>query len=108
MAALRLSRSRAVSRDPRPVQTMGAIMTVAERVLLLLAEATETDDVRYEPDLPLFELNLLDSLATVGLLLAMQRELGLQISPADLEREQWSTPRKLVADVERRLDGSRT
>jgi D-alanine--poly(phosphoribitol) ligase subunit 2 len=78
-------------------------VTVAERVLRLLAEATATDDVCHDPDLPLFELNVLDSLATVDLLLAIQRELGLQISPAELDREQWSTPRKLVADVEHRL-----
>ncbi len=34
---------------------------------------------------------------------AIDRELGLRIAPTDVERAHWATPRKLVADVERRL-----
>jgi D-alanine--poly(phosphoribitol) ligase subunit 2 len=79
-------------------------MAVAERVLHILAKTTEIDEVRDDLDLPLYELHILDSLTTVGVLLAISDELGVAISPADLEREQWATPRRIVADIERRLE----
>ena len=31
------------------------------------------------------------------------REVGVEVSPAEFDREAWATPAKLVADVERRL-----
>ena len=40
---------------------------------------------------------------TVQLIVAFGQELGVEISPAEFERESWATPRKLVEDVLRRL-----
>lgn len=80
-------------------------MPVAERVLTVLANVAETDEVTREPDLRLFDEGVLDSLATVQLIVALEREFGLTISPAALDREDWATPRQIVAYVEQRVTG---
>ena len=76
--------------------------SIAEKTLQTLAEVTETDRVRTEPDLPLFDAGLLDSLGIVTLIARLSEEFGVEISPAEFERETWATPALLVRDMERR------
>jgi D-alanine--poly(phosphoribitol) ligase subunit 2 len=78
-------------------------MSVAQQVLSLLARVVESDEVASEPDLPLFDLHILDSLRTVELIVGLNQEFGVEIAPAEFEREQWATPRKIVAYMEGRL-----
>jgi D-alanine--poly(phosphoribitol) ligase subunit 2 len=78
-------------------------MPTAERVLNVLISVAETDEVQRNLDLPLFDLQILDSMKTVELIVALGDEFGVEISPAEFERERWATPRKLIADVEHRL-----
>jgi D-alanine--poly(phosphoribitol) ligase subunit 2 len=40
---------------------------------------------------------------TVELILAIEQEFGVYVAPAELERQEWATPRKIVADIQRRL-----
>ena len=47
-----------------------------------------------EPDLPLFDLGLLDSLGIVTLITRFAEEFDVDISPAEFERETWATPAK--------------
>ena len=75
----------------------------SDQILTLLATVAETDEVHSNPDLPLYEQQVLDSMKTVELIVAFSNELGVEISPAEFEREAWATPRKLVADVLARL-----
>jgi D-alanine--poly(phosphoribitol) ligase subunit 2 len=77
--------------------------TFPEKVLQLVASVAETDEVRTNLDLPLYGCQLLDSIKTVELMIRIEEELGLKISPAEFERESWETPRKIIADVERRV-----
>lgn len=78
-------------------------MSTAEKVLSVLAEVAEVEEVRRDPDLRLYDLDILDSLKTVELIVAFSEKLGVEISPAELEREQWATPRKIVAFMEDRV-----
>ena len=81
-------------------------MTAAEateKTLTVLTEIAETDEVRTNPDLALYDLQVLDSMKTVQLIVALGQEIGVEVSPAEFEREAWATPRKLVEDVLRRL-----
>ena len=81
-------------------------MTTAEtteKILTVLAEVAETEEVRSNPDLALFDLQVLDSMKTVQLIVAIGQELGVEVSPAEFDREAWATPRKVVADVLARL-----
>jgi len=73
------------------------------RILEILREVTGDDAILSEPDVELFESGLLDSLGVVTLLVSFEEKLGLSISPSELDRDAWSTPGRLVADVEGRL-----
>ena len=80
-------------------------MSKREQILEILARVAGSNDVREQPDLPLYDLQLLDSLRTVELVVALASELGVDVSPAELEREEWATPQKIVTYVERKLAG---
>jgi D-alanine--poly(phosphoribitol) ligase subunit 2 len=74
-----------------------------EQVLEVLARVAETEEVRTNPDLALYDLQILDSMKTVELIVALQTEIGVEISPAEFDRDAWATPAKMVADVRKRL-----
>ncbi len=76
--------------------------TADERILTVLERITGTDQVRRDLDVALFEKGLLDSLGMVELILALSEELSIEISPAEIEREQWATPRRIIAYLEQR------
>jgi D-alanine--poly(phosphoribitol) ligase subunit 2 len=78
-------------------------MTIRERVLALLARVCDADEMGRDLDLRLYDVGLLDSLRTVDLILALSSELGVEISPAEFDRDRWATPALIVAEVERRL-----
>jgi acyl carrier protein len=40
---------------------------------------------------------------TVQLILMIEEEFGLKISPAEFERERWRTPRAVIADLQARM-----
>ena len=82
-------------------------MTISTEVLAVLADVLATREVYDAPDLPLYELDLLDSLRTVELILALSERLGIEISPAEFDRELWGSPRRIVEDVERRVESTR-
>jgi D-alanine--poly(phosphoribitol) ligase subunit 2 len=83
--------------------------SVRQRTLEILQQVTGDTDVLTDPDLQLYSSGLLDSLATVSLIVAFEDAFGLVISPAEFDREAWATPQMLVADIERRLaDGKPT
>jgi D-alanine--poly(phosphoribitol) ligase subunit 2 len=82
-------------------------MTISTEVLAVLADVLDTREVYDAPDLPLYELDLLDSLRTVELMLALSERLGIEISPAEFDRELWGSPRRIVEDIERRIESTR-
>ena len=74
-----------------------------DQILSVLANVAETEEVKTNPDLALYDLQILDSMKTVELIVALGGECGIEISPAEFEREAWATPAKLVSDVEQRV-----
>jgi D-alanine--poly(phosphoribitol) ligase subunit 2 len=78
-------------------------MTMSDRVMDVLVGVSEIEGVRHEPDVRLYDVRILDSLKTVELIVAFSSEFGLEISPADLDREDWATPRKIISYVEQKL-----
>jgi len=76
----------------------------SDKILDVLAAVAETDEVRTNPDLGLYDLQVLDSMKTVELIVALGQQLGVEISPAEFERDAWATPAKFVADVQHRLN----
>jgi D-alanine--poly(phosphoribitol) ligase subunit 2 len=78
-------------------------MSVGDRIVGIRAGIVATREVERNPDLPLFESGVLDSLKTVELMVALSEEFGIEISPAEFEREHWATPRCIVGYVTSRL-----
>ncbi len=78
-------------------------MPVSDQVLAILAQVAEVDEVRQNPDLKLYDLNILDSLKTVELIAAFSEQFGVDIAIAEAEREEWATPRRIVAFMEDKL-----
>jgi D-alanine--poly(phosphoribitol) ligase subunit 2 len=78
-------------------------MSTAEQVLSVLGRVTDSEEVRDDPDLPLYDLQVLDSLRTVELMVALSEQFQVELSPAELERQQWATPRKIIAFMEQKV-----
>lgn len=78
-------------------------MSIADKVLTVLADITETDEVRQNLDVQLYEQHILDSFKTIELIIGFSETFGIEISPAAFEPEQWATPRKIVAYIEREI-----
>jgi len=76
---------------------------LTDLILRQLSSICGTDEVQTDPDLPLFEREVLDSLKTVELIVAIEQETGIYVSPAELDRKMWATPGKIIADIRRRL-----
>ncbi len=78
-------------------------MTISDRVMDVLAGVSEIEDVRHHPDVRLYDMQILDSMKTVQLIVAFHSEFGVGISPAELDREEWATPRKIIDYMERKI-----
>lgn len=70
-----------------------------EKVLDILENICEDSVVREELDLDLFEEDLLDSLGFAELLVNIEDELGIVISPSEVTREDLNTPNKIIQMV---------
>jgi D-alanine--poly(phosphoribitol) ligase subunit 2 len=77
--------------------------SVAEVVLSALETVTRTSEVRRDLDVQLYEVDILDSLGTVELMVLLMDQLGVELSPAEIDRNDWATPRKIIAFVEARV-----
>jgi D-alanine--poly(phosphoribitol) ligase subunit 2 len=75
-------------------------MSTSEKVLTVLSTIAETNEVREDLDMPLYDLQILDSLKTVELVVAIGSEFGIELPPSEIERDHWSTPRKIVAYIQ--------
>ena len=84
------------------VQNILPITAADGRILDILDRVTGAAQVRRDLDLALFDQGLLDSLGLVELILALSDELGLDISPAEIEREDWTSPRHIIAYLHER------
>lgn len=71
-----------------------------DTVLGILEDLTGSDEVSKDLDVNLFETGLLDSMATVQLLLELQAQCGIDVPVSEFERSEWDTPNKIIAQVE--------
>lgn len=76
--------------------------SVTDRTLSILETITETDEVRRNSELKLFDNGVLDSLGMVELIVALSKEFGVDISPLEIERQDWETPHKICVYMEGR------
>ena len=65
-----------------------------------ILDIIEDDGIREDLTMNLFEEDLLDSLSFVELLVELEDNLGVVISPSEVTREDMDTPEKIIALVE--------
>lgn len=78
--------------------------SVEERMLELIEEICDDEIIREERDVDLFEEGLLDSMAAIELLVAIETEFGVTIAPTAVEREEMNSVNKIIYQVQIRYD----
>ena len=78
-------------------------MSTADIILDELVRITGTDEVRQNPEINLYDEDVLDSLGTVELIVALGEKFKIEISPAQINRQLWATPQKIITYVSERL-----
>ena len=76
---------------------------IEEKVLDMLEDICDDDAVREERDIDLFDAGLLDSMAAIELLVAIEEDFGVQIAPTAVDREEMNTANKINHQIEVRL-----
>ena len=75
-------------------------MTTKETVLDILEYITGSDEVKENLEVDLFDEGLMDSLATVQLLVELEGQLGVQVPVSEFDRTEWNTPTKIISKVD--------
>lgn len=73
-----------------------------ETVFEILENICEDSIVKENPDIDLFENDLMDSLGFAELLADIEDEFGIIIAPSEVDRETLSTPNKIITFLETR------
>lgn len=73
-----------------------------ETLFGILERICEDDIVRNNPDIDLFETDLMDSLGFAELLADIEDELGILIAPSEVDRITFNTPNQILAYLETR------
>lgn len=73
-------------------------MDVKETVLSILNDLTG-EDLSEKMDENIFDNGLMDSMASVQMLLQLQEELNIDVPVSEFNRAEWDTPNKIVAKV---------
>ena len=79
-------------------------MKMEEKLLDLLAELCEEDEVKNNLDEDLFESGLMDSLAFAELLFAIEENFGVIIAPSEIQRSDINTANKIIRLVKERMN----
>ncbi|MFT8318905.1 MAG: D-alanine--poly(phosphoribitol) ligase subunit DltC [Sporolactobacillus sp.] len=73
-----------------------------DQVLSILAEACESDEVKANPDLRIFDEGLLDSFGTISLVVEFENQLGIQVPISEFNRDEWATPNMIIQKLAER------
>ena len=74
-----------------------------EKLINLIAEICEEDEIITNTDMDIVGADLLDSMAFAELLVAIEDEFGVVISPSEVDRKVLNTPEKIVSFVMERM-----
>ncbi|MEG0228182.1 MAG: phosphopantetheine-binding protein [Lachnospiraceae bacterium] len=70
-----------------------------EKILNMLEEICEDEEIRNDYDLDLFDADLLDSLGFAELLVTIEEEFGIVIYPSVVERTDMNTVNKIITMI---------
>lgn len=73
-----------------------------EKILDILVDITGDDIVREDRDINLNDNDLMDSLDYTELLVEVEEQFGIVLSPSQFTREEMDTPNKIIAQISAR------
>lgn len=73
-------------------------MDIKETVLAIIEDLTG-ENVSGNLDMDLYEDGLLDSMATVQMLVEIDGQLGITVPVSEYERSEWGTPQQIINQV---------
>ena len=73
-------------------------MDIKETVLAIIEDLIG-QDVSGDLDLNLYDDGLLDSMATVQMLVEIDGQLGITVPVSEYERSEWGTPQQIINQV---------
>lgn len=77
---------------------------IEERMLELIENVCDDEVIREERDIDLFEAGLLDSMAAIELLVAIETDFGVTIAPTAVERGDMNSVNKIIHQVQIRVE----
>lgn len=76
---------------------------VKEKVLDILEDICGDDIIREDININLLDEGLIDSLDYTEILVMIEEEFSVVMSPSEYTREEMDTPAKIIAQVEKKL-----
>ncbi|CCK82814.1 D-alanine--poly(phosphoribitol) ligase subunit 2 [Lactobacillus equicursoris DSM 19284 = JCM 14600 = CIP 110162] len=78
-------------------------MDIQKQIVDILADVTG-EDFSDKMDQELYESGIMDSMATVQMLLTLQETFDITVPVSEFNRDDWNTPNKLVEQVKKLQD----
>ncbi len=75
-----------------------------EKEVLAILENISGEDLSNQMDDNYFDNGLMDSMATVDLVLALQDKFGINVPFSEFDRSKWDTPNKVIERVKELAD----
>lgn len=76
-------------------------MDFEKMALDIMEKICETDEIREDLDMDLFEAGFIDSLSVISIILEIENRLGIRLQPTDFEKSDISTVNHLKAFLEK-------
>lgn len=73
-----------------------------EKILDMIVKIADAEEIREDLDINLFENDFLDSLGYTELLVAIEEDFGIELSPTEVKREMVDTPNKIIELIKSR------
>lgn len=81
-------------------------MNFKDLALEIMEEICETDEIKEDLDLDLFDAGLIDSLSTINIILLLEEKLGVRLQPTDFERNDITTVNNFIKFLEKRCSNA--
>ncbi len=75
-----------------------------EIAIEILEEICETDEIKEDLDLDLFDAGLMDSLSTINIILLLEEKLNLKLQPTDFEKSDISTVNNFISFLQSKVN----
>ncbi|MCO7175438.1 D-alanine--poly(phosphoribitol) ligase subunit DltC [Sporolactobacillus kofuensis] len=73
-----------------------------DKVFSILADVCDSEEIKANPNMKLFDEGLLDSFGTISLVVEFEQQLNISVPISDFNRDDWATPMMIVQQLAKR------